>query len=175
MIVTDDGPENGSKMVRKEEAKNNYDFGLGVAEIVITAATPMKEEPEQPFPPPEESTNEAEEFIIDPLTEIPEEEEIVEENKPDIKEELEEEKSIADDQPTDSAPFPNSSSTGSDGDSTGPSTAENSQSLPTKNKDDDILIDDDIPKQVVGGRASIPDELEPHQLAQLQDLKESNA
>jgi hypothetical protein len=31
------------------------------------------------------------------------------------------------------------------------------------------------PKQVVGGRASIPDELEPHQLARLQDLKESNA
>ncbi|XP_065087860.1 protein nervous wreck isoform X2 [Ochlerotatus camptorhynchus] len=33
----------------------------------------------------------------------------------------------------------------------------------------------EIPKQVVGGRASIPEELEPHQLARLQNLKESNA
>lgn len=33
----------------------------------------------------------------------------------------------------------------------------------------------EIPKQVVGGRASIPEELAPHQLARLQNLKESNA
>jgi hypothetical protein len=33
----------------------------------------------------------------------------------------------------------------------------------------------EIPKQVVGGRASIPEELEPDQLARLQNLKESNA
>lgn len=57
-----------------------------------------------------------------------------------------------------------SSSTGSDGETTGPSTAENSVSHAP-----------DEPKLVVGGRASIPDELEPHQLACLQNLKESNA
>lgn len=34
---------------------------------------------------------------------------------------------------------------------------------------------EEVPKQVVGGRASIPDELAPHQLARLQNLKESNA
>lgn len=33
----------------------------------------------------------------------------------------------------------------------------------------------DMPKQVVGGRASIPEELDSHQLARLQNLKESNA
>ncbi|XP_035917246.1 protein nervous wreck isoform X2 [Anopheles stephensi] len=33
----------------------------------------------------------------------------------------------------------------------------------------------EVPKQVVGGRASIPEELEPDQLARLQNLKESNA
>ncbi|XP_055624685.1 protein nervous wreck isoform X2 [Toxorhynchites rutilus septentrionalis] len=33
----------------------------------------------------------------------------------------------------------------------------------------------EVPKQVIGGRASIPEELEPHQLARLQNLKESNA
>lgn len=32
-----------------------------------------------------------------------------------------------------------------------------------------------VPKQVVGGRASIPEELDSHQLARLQSLKESNA
>lgn len=34
---------------------------------------------------------------------------------------------------------------------------------------------EDVPKQVVGGRASIPEELDSHQLARLQSLKESNA
>ncbi|XP_055843130.1 protein nervous wreck isoform X5 [Episyrphus balteatus] len=33
----------------------------------------------------------------------------------------------------------------------------------------------ETPKQVIGGRASIPEELAPHQLARLQNLKESNA
>lgn len=33
----------------------------------------------------------------------------------------------------------------------------------------------DMPKQVVGGRASIPEELDSQQLARLQNLKESNA
>lgn len=60
-----------------------------------------------------------------------------------------------------------SSSTGSDGETTGPSTAENSISqVPPLEYE---------PKQIVGGRASIPEELEPHQLARLKDLKESNA
>uniref|UniRef100_A0A182FFG9 FCH and double SH3 domains protein 2 n=2 Tax=Anopheles albimanus TaxID=7167 RepID=A0A182FFG9_ANOAL len=40
---------------------------------------------------------------------------------------------------------------------------------------DDSASQPEIPKQVVGGRASIPEELEPHQLARLQNLKESNA
>lgn len=62
-----------------------------------------------------------------------------------------------------------SSSTGSDGETTGPSTAENSVSQAPPSEDTHE------PKQVVGGRASIPDELEPHQLACLQNLKESNA
>lgn len=40
---------------------------------------------------------------------------------------------------------------------------------------DDAFGEEDPPKMVVGGRASIPDELAPHQLARLQNLKESNA
>lgn len=35
--------------------------------------------------------------------------------------------------------------------------------------------EDTTPKQVVGGRASIPEELDSHQLERLQSLKESNA
>lgn len=130
------------------------DFGLGVAQIVITAATPMTEEPEQPFPPPEDvvvNHTEADEEPPQPQTKISEP--IIEE--PEEIEEVE-------------AAIVISSSTGSDGETTGPSTAENSvsQALPTEVGE---------PKQVVGGRASIPDELEPHQLACLQNLKESNA
>lgn len=67
-----------------------------------------------------------------------------------------------DDCPTDSAPFPISSSTGSEEDpSTGPSTAENSQSqaLP--------VVSEPEP--------NIPEELDPNQLAKLKSLKESNA
>lgn len=40
---------------------------------------------------------------------------------------------------------------------------------------DDAFGEEEPPKMVVGGRASIPDELAPHQLARLQNLKESNA
>lgn len=197
------------------------DLGLGVAQIVITAATPMIEEPEQPFPPPsEEMVNHTPEHTKDESTILEEEEEEEPEPEQEDKEidaivEDVEEKSVTDDMPTDSAPFPVSSSpsqdiwnpeitfidwflsraiillsfgrfrvvkccfqvsssTGSEGDTTGPSTAENSQSnaapAPATATDSS-----EEPKQVVGGRASIPDELEPHQLARLQDLKESNA
>lgn len=137
-------------------------FGLGVAQIVITAATPMMEEPEQPFPPP--PTEE----------EVKASEDTEEADQPSIEEpSLSEDPTVAEvteepDDPTDSAPFPISSSTGSEEDTyTGPSTAENSQSQPAEQ-----------PKTVASnavGEDSIPDELEPHQLAQLQDLKESNA
>lgn len=43
------------------------------------------------------------------------------------------------------------------------------------NFDEAFQDDPDAPKVVTGGRASIPDELAPHQLARLQNLKESNA
>lgn len=40
----------------------------------------------------------------------------------------------------------------------------------------ELSVDDvQTPKQVVGGRASIPEELDSNQLARLQNLKESNA
>ena len=132
-------------------------FGLGVAQIVITAATPMMEEPDQPFPPPPTD----EDVQVSEQTEDTDQPSLSEEvTVAEVIEEL--------DDPTDSAPFPIGSSTCSDEDTyTGPSTAENSQSQLTE-----------LPKTFAGsaiGENNIPDELEPHQLAQLQDLKESNA
>lgn len=150
-------------------------FSLGVAQIVITAATPVVEEPDQPFPPPPTE----EEVKVSQQAEKGDQPSVEE---PSLSEESLEDATVADvgedatvvdvteepDDPTDSAPFPISSSTGSEEDTyTGPSTAENSQSQPTEQ-----------PKTVASsavGEGSIPDELEPHQLAQLQDLKESNA
>ncbi|KAK5642779.1 hypothetical protein RI129_008946 [Pyrocoelia pectoralis] len=173
----------------KKEEEEDEDLGLGVAQIVITAATPMIEEAEKQFPPIEEapSVNHVDQQVKSIEEEIEEEDEEDEsktieqticENKLaeqkakqkefDTPEDTEGRPSI-EDQTTESSTLPVSSSTGSDGETTGPSTAENSLSQP---QEEDIT---DPPKQVVGGRASIPDELEPHQLAQLQDLKESNA
>lgn len=91
-----------------------------------------------------------------------------------------EEKSTVDDLPTDSAPFPLSSSSGSEAESTsGPSTADNSQSIPSRGTVIDAQEAEEIAiileKVVCGGRASIPDELQPDQLEKLQNLKESNA
>lgn len=128
------------------------DLGLGVAQIVITAATPMVEEPEQPFPPAEPE----QEPPPDP-----------EPDQEDEESSLSEQTAVclggeADEGPTDSAPLPASSSTASEGESTGggsgPPTAPQSP-----------------PGAPRAGRASIPDELEPAQLARLTDLKESNA
>lgn len=132
---------------------------MGVVQIEITAATPMVEDVDKSFPPSEDSpcANHVDE-------EGDEEEEQVQTGE--SKKEIE----VAEEQATESSPLPISSSTGSDGETTGPSTAENS--ISQTGAEEEL---GEAPKQVIGGRASIPDELEPHQLAQLQDLKESNA
>ncbi|XP_072930786.1 protein nervous wreck isoform X3 [Epargyreus clarus] len=130
------------------------DCGLGVAQIVITAATPMVEEPDQPFPPPEAETQ-------------PEEQDRNEEND-DEESSLSEQTAVclrdSDEGPADSAPHPASSSTASEGESTGASVASGPPTAPQS-----------PPSAPRAGRASIPDELEPAQLARLTDLKESNA
>uniref|UniRef100_A0A1Y1M680 Uncharacterized protein n=1 Tax=Photinus pyralis TaxID=7054 RepID=A0A1Y1M680_PHOPY len=146
----------------------------------------MIEEAEKPFPPEETpSVNHVDqqvETIEEELEEEDEEDESKTIEQTICENKLAEQKAISDtpedlegrpsneDQTTESSTLPVSSSTGSDGETTGPSTAENSLS---QTHEEDMA--DPPPKQVVGGRASIPDELEPHQLAQLQDLKESNA
>jgi len=172
------------------------DVGLGVAQIVITAATPM-EEIEHPFPGTEEADEPAKSTEIseaDPelssVASDPNESECKEEEETtvilDEKEgEETEEKSVIDELPADSAPFPISSSSGSEAESTasGPSN-ENSQSRGTvvevTQEVADVMEEEEEEiapgsKMLVGGRASIPDELQPDQLEKLQSLKESNA
>ncbi|XP_011299377.1 FCH and double SH3 domains protein 2 isoform X3 [Fopius arisanus] len=148
----------------------------------------MKSEGDGEDPPEDvaETTEEPEstESEMETKVEMKSEEEVTKETTDDNTEEVEE-KSTVDDLPADSAPFPVSSSSGSDGDSTsGPSTADNSQSLPSRRTVIEIQTEletsdeqpDIIPeKMLVGGRASIPDELQPDQLEKLQNLKESNA
>ncbi|KAJ0184049.1 hypothetical protein K1T71_000472 [Dendrolimus kikuchii] len=141
------------------------DCGLGVAQIVITAATPMVEEPEQPFPPPEPEVEP--ETDPQPLPEPIEEPERPEDND-DEESSLSEQTAVclrdSDEGPADSAPHPASSSTASEGESTGASVASGPPTAPQS-----------PPSAPRAGRASIPDELEPAQLARLTDLKESNA
>ncbi|XP_032526366.2 protein nervous wreck isoform X1 [Danaus plexippus] len=136
--------------------------GLGVAQIVITAATPMMEEPDQPFPPTE------------PEPEPEPERETENTNAPERIEENDDEESSLSEQTAvclrdseeghaDSAPHPQSSSTASEGES-GASVASGPPTAPQS-----------PPSAPRAGRASIPDELEPAQLARLTNLKESNA
>lgn len=156
------------------QKKSSEDFGLEVAQIVITAATPMIEEPDQPFPQTEDPNvireEDEEEEEEEPEEYEQKEEEEPAEKSPTLPIEEEEKSPTTENQPVDCTAQHVSSSTGSEaGDTTGPSTAENSVSHAPPAED----VSE--PKQVVGGRASIPDELEPHQLACLQNLKESNA
>ncbi|XP_022909284.1 protein nervous wreck isoform X2 [Onthophagus taurus] len=165
------------------ESDQTDEYGLGVAQIVITAATPMVEEADHSFPQTEEEEPPPSNHVEETTTATT----IAEEEEPTFDDEMTEiekgdpmttttssgfedleDRYGNDDQP-DSAQYPVSSSTEGEGETTGPSTAENSIcNVPP-------MEDNEPPKQVVGGRASIPDELEPHQLARLQDLKESNA
>ncbi|XP_020279725.1 F-BAR and double SH3 domains protein 2 [Pseudomyrmex gracilis] len=202
--VSDESGDKTNKTDKSSDSKQPDDstnqtdeFGLGVAQIVITAATPIAEI-EHPFPgveeTPEDAVKSAETSEADPeassATSDPNESECKEEEETtvilDEKEgEDTEEKSTIDELPADSAPFPISSSSGSEADSTsGPSTNENSQSRGTV-----VEVTEEITeiteeeeremtpesKMLVGGRASIPDELQPDQLEKLQSLKESNA
>ncbi|KZC08284.1 FCH and double SH3 domains protein 2, partial [Dufourea novaeangliae] len=209
IVVVEVSDESGAKVNDDETAKQSEsanddqskdEFGLGVAQIVITAATPM-EEIEHPFPGMEEAapddtvkstgssegdvpskttTTDINESDCKETTVIMDEKE-EQETTTEVIEDIEE-KSTVDDLPADSAPFPVSSSSGSEADSTsGPSTGDNSQSIPSRGtvievpetEIEDIEI---VPgKMVMGGRASIPDELQPDQLEKLQNLKESNA
>lgn len=143
-------------------------LGLGMAQIIVTAATPMVDDGDKTFPPKGEKGEKAA-----AAKEPPVEENVTDETdtESDIKIEVSDvNENVSDD---------------------------NAQNIPNilpeeniEEKPDEPMVDEnsfeanfdavfgkepDQPKQVVGGRASIPEELAPHQLARLQNLKESNA
>lgn len=176
------------------------DFGLGVAQIVITAATPMIEDPEQAFPDEkaegketegEESAEPEEEDANEKPKETPERKKQKQKHprvsQPPPKAPTQPPPKVPDqpppkvpDQPTHHVPdhpppkLPDQPPPAIP--EQVPPKASEYQPMdcesPTSPEQDGIQSP---PKQVQGGRASIPDELEPHQLARLQDLKESNA
>lgn len=202
------------RSMKKKLVVEEDDSSLGVAQIVITAATPM-DEINRPFPGVEESfqADNEKSDLQNPATKqqtepkLPEDFQGQEPKKKSSIEELirvtqaptgyieragSEDKSVHDDQPADSGPHPASSSA-SEVDSNS-STTENSQclpvitsepmimSLPTEAQKIEEKLEDDVSqdivptsKMLIGGRASIPEELQPDQLQKLQSLKESNA
>lgn len=176
-----DDKRSDAEVERIASSQETDEFGLGVAQIVITAATPM-EEIERSFPgggDDDTEDNGKETKVENGESDDAKVEKVKQHKQEEILDEIDE-KSVADDFPTDSAPFPVSSSSGSEADSTsGPSTADNSQSMITRDREIDAQVTDmpDVvpEKVIVGGRASIPDELQPDQLEKLQNLKESNA
>ncbi|XP_049786116.1 protein nervous wreck [Schistocerca cancellata] len=147
--------------------------GLGVAQIVITAATPTVEEPEQPFPPPPDPDEEAPEAAAAEADgEVPP-------RGPGLAGADSEEADAGPDSAPDDDEEPPTTASDEDESLSAPSTADNSSQAPVKQQQQQEEEEEEcaVPpmRQPLGGRASIPDELEPHQLAQLQDLKESNA
>ncbi|XP_049961870.1 protein nervous wreck [Schistocerca serialis cubense] len=141
--------------------------------IVITAATPTIEEPEQPFPPPPDADEEA------PEAAAAEADEEVQPRGPGLVGADSEEADAGPDSAPDDDEEPPTTASDEDESLSAPSTADNSTQAPVKEQQQQEEEEEEcaLPpmRQPLGGRASIPDELEPHQLAQLQDLKESNA
>ncbi|XP_053686877.1 protein nervous wreck [Sabethes cyaneus] len=197
---------------------------LNFAQIIVTAATPMHEEPDKKFPPPPDDLREEDEEADDNQAE-----EIVEKQEQETQEVSAKEKSKVESPPKEqpqppkqvpptkpptlpkpvkppsppkpvkaesppkeqqkvtSPPVNETLEEESDEESAPPPLEEpaapfeatfeaNFEANFAANFDDAFGNSPaEIPKQVVGGRASIPEELEPHQLARLQNLKESNA
>ncbi|XP_059613011.1 protein nervous wreck isoform X2 [Phlebotomus argentipes] len=163
--------------------------GLNVVHVTVTAATPMAEHPEMTFPPVEEDVEaeEAEEAEAKeskspetpPKAEEKEEGEEEEKDLPPPPPQVDESEELDDfgedlpppsEKPPDAIPPPESDPFGADG-----QFEANFEADFSANFEDAFAGDPEPPKQVVGGRASIPEELAPHQLERLQNLKESNA
>ncbi|XP_063699365.1 protein nervous wreck isoform X2 [Culicoides brevitarsis] len=186
-IVCEDAEEQSQDP--EESGKASSNGALGCVQISVTAATPMVEDADKEFLPQDEE--EARDSPPEPEPEVkqqpppPQQQQqpqavtevyndtILEESEPD-----------EDDEPMKSPPkmapppLPPSAvaEEKSEPQAADPNAFEaNFEAAFEANFDNAFGNDSEVPKQVVGGRASIPDELEPQQLARLQNLKESNA
>ncbi|GAB0090261.1 Protein nervous wreck [Sergentomyia squamirostris] len=158
-----------SEMSPKDDG--GEDFGLNVVHVTVTAATPMAEHPEMTFPAVKEDV-EAEE--AEEATAAHEDEKDLPSPPPQEQAPLEREDS-PEDLPPPEAPAPALPTPESDPFGDGGQFEANFEADFSANFEDAFAGDPEPPKQVVGGRASIPEELAPHQLERLQNLKESNA
>ncbi|XP_055701553.1 protein nervous wreck isoform X2 [Phlebotomus papatasi] len=169
-----------SETVTKEDG--GEEFGLNVVQISVTAATPMAEHPEMAFPPVKEEVEAEEAEAEECAKESPPGEDEDKDLPPPPPQEIQENPEEVDDFGEDlpppaekppeppAIPAPESDPFGADGEFEA-----NFEANFSANFEDAFAGDPEPPKQVVGGRASIPEELAPHQLERLQNLKESNA
>jgi hypothetical protein len=173
--------EEGGDDSNKADADDFGGGGGGQAQIVVTCPTPMVEEAETSFPECEPSTKGDENDLpeadqpppkpkADPFDDQGQGSE--KEKKVEVKEQCE-----SDQQNFDNNQFEANFEAHFEAnfeDAFGPPPPTEQPKSQSQSEQSDSPSEE-IPKQVVGGRASIPDELAPHQLARLQNLKESNA
>lgn len=150
---------------------------LSVAQIIVTCATPMVEEAATKFPEVEEPTTSADENVENDLPEADQKPlESKASTKVSEKEKQVELKEQCDDDGFGSNQFEANFEANFDAnfeDAFASQTIEQINEASSSDVKDSPS--DQMPKQVVGGRASIPEELDSQQLARLQNLKESNA
>lgn len=173
----DEGGGFGQGKSKKETQPN-----LSVAQIIVTCATPMVEDAEKRFIEPEASSTSAEENgggendlpeadqkpYQASKSEINEKEKQVE-----LKEQCEDDDGFGGGGNQFEANFDANFEANFE-DAFASQTIEQIEAS-SSSKADQKDSPTGIPKQVVGGRASIPEELDSQQLARLQNLKESNA
>lgn len=169
-----------------QNAEENDESSLGGVQISVTCATPRVEDAEKEFLPQESQDRES---PPEPEPEVVQQPQPQQQSHPPqqmsgvdvlsdtILEEDEDEEDEPMTSPPKIAPPPlPPAQTETDHFSADPNAFEaNFEDAFEANFDNAFGNNSEVPKQVVGGRASIPDELEPQQLAQLQSLKESNA
>ncbi|XP_055843124.1 protein nervous wreck isoform X1 [Episyrphus balteatus] len=157
---------------------------LGMAQIIVTAATPMVEDgTDKSFPPVGErgggsrATDEPNRSVADDggAEKMCDENENVEDDSEPLFED--DEKPQSDTETVE--PFKSEPKDPFNEKSTEAESTDNAFEANFEANFDDAFAsaeaERETPKQVIGGRASIPEELAPHQLARLQNLKESNA
>lgn len=166
----DEGSSFGQGKSKKETRPN-----LSVAQIIVTCATPMVEDAEKKFldsdEPPAAAAASADENGENDLPEADQKPyEATKVNEKEKQVELKEQ--CEDDDGFGGNQFEANFEANFE-DAFASQTIEQIEASSSSDKKDSPSAD--LPKQVVGGRASIPEELDSHQLARLQNLKESNA
>lgn len=172
----DEGSSFGQGKSQRETQPN-----LSVAQIIVTCATPMVEDAEKKFLETDEPSTSAESGSGE--NDLPEADQKPYEEKKKKKESNEKEKQVElKEQCEDDGFGGNQFETNFEAnfeanfeDAFASQTVEQINATESSSKHENSDSPSEMPKQVVGGRASIPEELDSHQLARLQNLKESNA